>query len=195
MRALMRVISQGLLMAGVLVLGYTLLTLIHAEAFQTFANWAFNRSLRSGESVAPAQPKAAARPSSVIGRIEIPSLNLSTMILEGADERTLRLGVGHVPATALPGETGNVVITGHRDTFFRSLRKIRQGDIILLTTLQGAYPYVVESTRITGPDDLSVLRPDPRPVLKLLTCYPFSYVGPAPKRFVVEASKLGESRS
>jgi sortase A len=139
------------------------------------------------------EPPAAAPPGpqSVIGRLEIPRLKLGVMVREGADEGTLRRAVGHIPGTALPGNVGNVGLAGHRDTFFRELRNIRADDTIELQTTAGTYRYVVKSTRIVTPRDISVLQASGGETLTLVTCYPFYYVGSAPKRFIVHATQVG----
>jgi sortase A len=129
-------------------------------------------------------------PRSVIGRLKIPRLNLAVMIREGADEGTLRRAVGHIPGTALPGTIGNVGLAGHRDTFFRALRNIRADDTIELETTGGEYRYIVKSTRIVTPRDVSVLQASGGETLTLVTCFPFYYVGSAPKRFIVHAALL-----
>ncbi len=138
-----------------------------------------------------AQPNEAAPAiRSVIGRLAIPRLNLSVMVREGADERTLSRAVGHIPGTALPGKLGNVGLAGHRDTFFRALRNIREDDTIEFETTHGKYRYIVKSTSIVTPRDVSVLRASGGENLTLVTCYPFYYVGSAPKRFIVHASQV-----
>lgn len=136
---------------------------------------------------APMQPPAM---NAVIGRLEIPRLRLAVMVREGAGENTLRRAVGHIPGTALPGNFGNVALAGHRDTFFRSLRNIRKNDTIELETTAGTYRYVVNSTRIVTPRDVSVLKASGGETLTLVTCYPFYYVGSAPKRFIVHATQV-----
>src|SRR5262245_49143158 len=143
----------------------------------------------SGPAPAPNFPPRAhpAVSGSPIGQLEIPRLHLSVMILEGTDDRTLRLGLGHIQRTAFPGNPGNVAIAGHRDTFFRPLRGIRKGDIIQITTLYGSFRYSVQSTEIVNPQDTWVLKASPRPALTLVTCYPFYFVGAASKRFVVHS--------
>jgi sortase A len=128
--------------------------------------------------------------SGLIGRLEIPRLGLSAMLIEGDDQRTLRRAVGHIPGTPLPGQPGNVALTGHRDTFFRPLRNIRASDIIVITTLQGQYRYRVVSTRVVSPDNVAVLNPGAGEILTLVTCYPFYFVGAAPDRFIVRAERL-----
>lgn len=122
-----------------------------------------------------------------IGILQVPRLGLSILVVEGADDRSLDLGAGHIPGTALPGRSGNVGIAAHRDTCFRPLRNIRASDRITLTTPSGMYSYVVDGTEIVGPADVRVLRPARQPTLTLVTCYPFYYRGSAPKRFIVHA--------
>jgi sortase A len=140
---------------------------------------------------APAAPAPSERPEpeegEPLGRLEAPRLGLSVMVSQGVSNRTLRRSAGHIPGTALPGELGNVGIAGHRDTFFRPLKEIRKNDTLTLTTLEGTYQYVVDSTEIVAPDNVKVLDPTDRPILTLVTCYPFYYVGSAPKRFIVQA--------
>jgi sortase A len=125
---------------------------------------------------------------SLVGRIEIARVGISAMVLEGDDAQTLTRGVGHIPGTALPGGSGNVGLAGHRDTFFRALKRIRLGDDILVTTLQGCYRYRVVSSEIVSPDETRVLSASAIPSITLITCYPFRFIGSAPKRFVVHAS-------
>ena len=127
-----------------------------------------------------------------LGRIEIRTVSLEAMILEGTDARTLRRAAGHIPGTALPGQQGNVVITGHRDTFFRPLRNIRKDDEIMLTTLSGSYRYRVDFTEVVEPGDTGVLDNSDDAILTLVTCYPFYFVGPAPQRFIVRAHRIPE---
>jgi sortase A len=143
-----------------------------------------------GEQPGEQPNEAAPAMRSVIGRLEIPRLKLSVMVREGADERTLSRAVGHIPGTALPGKLGNVGLAGHRDTFFRALRNIREDDAIELETTQGAYHYIVKSTRIVTPRDVSVLAASGGQSLTLVTCYPFYYVGSAPQRFIVRAAQV-----
>jgi sortase A len=126
----------------------------------------------------------------LVGRIEIPRLKLTAVAREGDDDRTLDLAVGHLPGTAYPGEAGNAAFAAHRDTFFRPLRHVREGDVIVVTTRRGAFRYLVTSTRVVKPDDVSVLQNTGGPTLTLVTCYPFNYIGSAPYRFIVQAAEL-----
>ena len=124
----------------------------------------------------------------VIARLEIPRLNLSVMVREGDDSLTLRRAVGHIPSTALPGKVGNFVVTGHRDTFFRPLRGISRGDEIRAVTRSHVYTYRVYALSVVSADDVQVLKPTNRPECTLVTCFPFNYIGPAPRRFIVQAN-------
>jgi sortase A len=129
-------------------------------------------------------------PTALIGRLSVPRLHLSAMVREGIDGNTLDLAVGHIPATALPGQAGNVGVAGHRDTFFRGLKDLKDGDEIQFSTLRGDFQYVVESLVIVEPDYVEVLAPSSDNILTLVTCYPFSYIGAAPRRFVARARQV-----
>ena len=124
-------------------------------------------------------------------RLIIARLHLATIIEEGVGEDTLRRAAGHIPRTALPGELGNVGVAAHRDTLFRKLKGIRKRDRIVLSTPTKDYSYEVTATAIVRPNDLSVLAPTRgENTLTLVTCYPFYFIGPAPKRFIVRARQL-----
>jgi len=129
------------------------------------------------------------RSGDLIGRIEIPRLHMSDAVLEGTTPRVLRVAAGHIRGTALPGATGNVGIAAHRDTLFRPLRNIRRTDEIVVTTSYGTFRYVVDKVEIVDPSDVQVLHRTSDPELTLVTCYPFTYIGPAPKRFIVHARR------
>jgi LPXTG-site transpeptidase (sortase) family protein len=122
-----------------------------------------------------------------IGRMEIPRLHLSVAILEGTAPKTLRVAAGHINGTALPGTAGNICIAAHRDTLFRPLREVQPQDAIIITTTYGTFRYNVDMVEIVSPSDVRVLRPTTDQELTLITCYPFAYVGPAPKRLAVHA--------
>jgi sortase A len=129
-----------------------------------------------------------------IAVLEVPRLGLAVPVLEGTDEFTLNRGVGHVEGTARPGERGNVAIAGHRDGFFRVLKDVKGGDRIRLVTLGESFEYTVQEIRVVEPEEVQVLDPTSTPVLTLLTCYPFYYLGSAPKRFIVRAGLSAEGR-
>src|SRR5262249_17171518 len=145
---------------------------------------------RGGVPLGPPRARPQRSTGTTIGRLEFPRLGVSTIIRAGSDARTLQLAVGHIPGTALPGEEGNVGLAAHRDTFFRRLRDIRNDDEIRVTTSDGRFTYRVERTSVVQPQDVWVLRPTRYPALTLVTCYPFTYIGHAPERFIVRANRL-----
>ena len=124
----------------------------------------------------------------VVARLDAPAVKLSTAVLEGSDDEILNRGAGHIEDTAFPGEPGNIGIAGHRDTVFRPVRRLRVGDELTLSTSDQIYRYRISRTLIVGPDDVYVLNPTREPTLTLVTCYPFDFVGHAPKRFIVQAA-------
>ena len=135
------------------------------------------------QRIPPADPTA-------IGRIEIPRLGLRAIVKEGGDEDTLERAVGLLPGSAHPGQTGNIVLAGHRDTFFWPLQDIERGDQIRIVLPQQTYRYRVDSIQVVDPAETSALASKGVEELTLVTCYPFRYVGPAPQRFIVSATRL-----
>jgi sortase A len=146
------------------------------------------------ESPVPETPAAPAKSlradPKILGRVEILRLGVSGVISEGVDPKTLRRAVGHVPKTARPGEKGNVVLAAHRQQQFRGLRNVRQGDRIRVTTPHGRFEYEVERIWVADPEEVSVMDATPGRQITLLTCYPFDYVGPAPRRLVVRGRQF-----
>src|SRR6202453_1747358 len=177
MRKTLRISSLVFVAAGVAILNYT--CLVRAEA------WVYQR-WGEREVERPAEPA----PAGLVGRIAIRRVGISAVVAEGSDEATLSRAVGHVPGTGLPGEPGNVGLAGHRDTFFRALRNIRAGDLIVLTTPRGEFQYSVVSMKVVKPKALDVLDPTSEEILTLVTCYPFYFVGSAPNRFIVRAKRV-----
>jgi sortase A len=132
-------------------------------------------------------------PGELIGRVDIPRLKLSAAVAEGDDDKTLGKAVGHLPDTPLPWDrSGNVGLAAHRDGLFRRLEKIRFDDDVRVTTPRGEYHYRVRKTQIVDPGDVWVLAPTATPTITLITCYPFSFVGNAPQRFIVQAELIGQ---
>lgn len=131
-------------------------------------------------------------PGELIGRVDVPRLKLSAAVAEGDDSATLDNAVGHLPDTPLPWHRrGNVAFAAHRDGLFRGLKDIRVGDEVRVVTARGEFSYRVLKTHIVNPADVWVLASTPRPSVTLITCYPFSFIGNAPKRFVVQAEMVG----
>lgn len=197
------------LIVGFLCLGYVGFTMAQAYFYQSYESYQLEESIRGRGATAsgylqsflhPIEPPA---PISIrqeapallsdpglIGRVEIPRLDISAMVREGVDAATLSRAVGHVPNTPLPGAAGNVAIAAHRDTYFRNVRNIRNGDRIRMVTPKGTYEYIVDSLKIVEPTEVNVLDPTPEPAITLVTCYPFNYIGSAPKRFIVRARQV-----
>jgi LPXTG-site transpeptidase (sortase) family protein len=128
-----------------------------------------------------------------VGKIEIPAVGIATRVLEGDDARILRLSVGHIPGTAVPGPSGNVGLAGHNTTFFRPLRKVSVGNEIRYSTTAGTFTYRVVSLRVVLPSAIEVLNSTPQPTLTLVTCYPFNSNSPAPQRLIVHAEMVAAS--
>lgn len=154
------------------------------------------KPLVSAPASSAVQPQFSAAPQpvrgAVLGRLRIARLNLSAIVREGIDEATLSRAVGHIPTTAFPGQPGNFAIAAHRDTLFRALKDIKKGDQASFQSPAGTYSYQVVSTKIVRPTDISVLQPEGnQKLLTMITCYPFYYVGSAPKRFIVQAKLVG----
>jgi len=123
--------------------------------------------------------------------LRVPRAHIEVPVLEGTDDLTLNRGAGHLPGTALPGQPGNIAITGHRDGFFRGLKDIAPGDLIELDRTTGQTDrYQVRNIKIVFPSDTSVLNPTADSTLTLITCYPFYYVGAAPQRYIVQATLI-----
>jgi sortase A len=184
-----RNLGRALILMGALTLAYWGYVLLEQLWVQRAADDLLKQQIRHGSRMS--ESKIRPRHGDIIGRLEIPRIRVSVTVLEGTDLRLLRDGAGHVQGTALPGTIGNVGIAAHRDTFFRPLREIRQSDIILLTTLQGVFQYRVEGMEIVDPNDVKVLGRTKHAELTLVTCYPFYYLGSAPKRFIVHARQQG----
>ena len=138
--------------------------------------------------VHPGHATTPSRSGDLFGRVAIPRIGLSAIVAEGDDTRTLAHAVGHIPGTAAPESVGNVGLAGHRDTFFRGLWRVRLKDLIELETAHGKYAYEVVRTSVVDPDHVEVLDSSNRSELTLVTCYPFHYIGAAPRRFIVQAA-------
>ena len=173
------------LAGGVFPLGYAGYAVADTHIYQTVEQSKFEK-LSHSEAPHPAVEGSA------IGEMEVPRLGLKAILVQGDSPRILRHAVGHISETALPGEAGNVVLTGHRDSFFRPLRSIQVGDAITIKTLDGKFGYQVASTEVVLPSDVQVLQPSSENTLTLVTCFPFYYVGAAPKRFIVHARQIAQ---
>lgn len=178
------VLEWMLLGLGIGCLGMYAFETVEARKFQAETAAAFERAAKT--HVAPARVATGG----VVGMLDVPRLNLTTPVIEGDDEQTLQRAAGHLPDTPLPWEQGNSAIAAHRDGLFRPLKDVKVGDEIRFRTTRDAFTYRVRKTSIVKPDDVSVLGPRENSTLTLITCYPFYYVGSAPKRFVVYAERV-----
>ena len=147
-------------------------------------------AVASGGAAVPSLTSSAASDTlgyGVLGTLEIPRLDISSIVEEGVDSSTLWEAVGHIPDTALPGHSGNAVLASHRDTYFRGLADVQIGDLIVFKSPTANFRYRVASTRLVDANATDALPDSTAPVLSLVTCYPFHYIGPAPQRFIVTA--------
>jgi sortase A len=192
-------IQYVLLLAGFSALGYCAITAVEASRYQEWARGQMRRAsfilaepspTRGSGGRSPLMPLGLGSGMTPVGRIDIPQVHISAMVSEGTMPGVLRVAVGHIPGTALPGQAGNIALAAHRDTFFRRLGELKPGDLIRITVAGRQYVYSVRFTDVVLPNETWVLQPSPSQLLTLVTCYPFYYVGPAPKRFVVRARRV-----
>ena len=168
---------------GLLALGYAGFVFADSHVYQALEMKKFTQA-------SPLSEPHIFSEGEVIGEIQVPRLGFNAIVVQGDSPASLRRAVGHISKSALPGEWGNVALAGHGDTFFRPLHDIRLGDAIKFTTPVPSFEYVVESIEIVAPNDIQVLDPSTGRDLTLLTCFPFYFVGPAPKRFIVRAREV-----
>jgi sortase A len=197
MRSTKLVIVRRLFLGiGMAALAYVGCTIAYGEVYQRYQSWKFDREVAITPAIAASTKEEAIDlgEGDVIGRLEIPRVGIAVMVLQGTEEISLAAGAGHVSGTPLPGADGNVAVAAHRDTFFRGLKDIRRGDSIRFSTRSQTYEYTVESMETVDPEDTRVIESRERKELTLITCYPFYYVGSAPKRFIVHAVPVEKSR-
>ncbi|MGN7762264.1 sortase [Paenibacillus sp. 22594] len=145
--------------------------------------------------ISPSETKSTSKPvykeGDIIGEIYLPKLNKRIAILEGTQRPQLKKGAGHDIGSAPPGTLGNSVVAGHRDTVFRGLGTLKKGDLIEVETVGGKFIYSITGSTIVDGDARGVIKQQhSEAVLTLITCYPFTYIGPAPDRYLLSASLL-----
>ena len=191
---IVRWLERGLAALGATCLVWVGATSLSMIAYQAQKSALLDTTFPPGAGVEAARKPVGDEPPSAtagpIGRLEIPRLGLSAVVVEGDDEDTLKHAVGHLPDTPLPWQEGNAALAGHRDTFFRPLGRIQVGDEIQLATRYGTLRYRVMGHIVVEPDELWVLDPSPAAALTLITCHPFDFIGRAPRRFVVHAERI-----
>lgn len=186
MARLKRFLPSLLMVAGVLLLLY-----VAAEYGTMYA--AQRRLVQQWEQQNVPLPAQPAGLVTTLTRLTVPSIKLDAVVVEGVDRKDLLMGPGHLTDTPEPGQTGNSVISGHRDTFFRHIHELKPGDFILVERAGRQYRYQVTGKKIVQPTDMAVVQPTPNAQLTLLTCYPTYYIGPAPQRLVVFSKLVGVS--
>jgi len=194
-------IELALFLAGVSLIGGVLAATVVRWNYQSQQELAYSQADydasheydlapdRANWFAGPARPAPAPDPLA-FGRIEIPRIGVKAIVREGVDDATLALAVGHMKGTARAGERGNVVLAGHRDTFFRGLRDIRMNDRIKLDVPTDSFEYRVVALDIVAPEETRVLGSNGGHDLTLVTCYPFDFIGSAPNRFIVRATRV-----
>jgi len=193
-----RTFSWLLILVGLALAGYGFYDYYSARLAQKQAEQEWTAGAGAEQPVPESLPKPAQRLpyfdpyrlGETVAKLTLPRLDATLFVIEGTDQKDLSKGPGHMPGTALPGVTGNCVIAGHRDTHFRVLEGIRKGDKVDLDTRYGKFHYQVRSMEVVSPTNVASLYPTDNAVLHLITCYPFNYVGHAPKRMVIEAALL-----
>jgi len=190
-----RLLASLMICIGMASLTWYGIQIASRRTFQRDQRAALNHEIDTGrDAPTPSQPAPTPQdrpvPGGLVGQLDIPRVHLSVVVVEGDDDATLKKAVGHLPDTPLPWDNGNSALAGHRDTFLRPLKDIRAGDEIRLTSAHGTFVYRVRKTRVVDPSDITVLASTPQSELTLVTCYPFYYVGNAPRRFIVSAERV-----
>jgi sortase A len=183
--------SRALAALGLVCLIFYSVVTVHTWRYQRAAKSQIQQMITIERPKAPREPTpAGTKPlemGEIIGRVDIPRLGLSAAVAEGDDDKTLGKAVGHLPDTPLPWQKrGNAAFAAHRDGLFRSLEGIRLNDDVRLVTSRGDFHYRVTKFHIVDPDDVWVIAPTETPSITLITCYPFSFIGNAPRRFIVK---------
>ncbi|NYF81276.1 sortase [Granulicella arctica] len=187
--SLIHSLELTLWIAGIAAIGYCLSICVIAFASQRAAT-SIAQAANSSQPQPQVPPKQQGGEAHVIGQLVIPQLALTVPVFANDDPTSLRRGVGHIEGTANPGGLGTIALAGHRDTYFRPLRRIAAKMQILLSDPSGVYHYEVDSTEIVTPDHVEVIATRSTPAMTLITCYPFDFVGAAPRRFIVHAHLL-----
>jgi sortase A len=194
--SLLGILSLGLMAIGVALSGWALANIggqpssdtgdvvyvskvIHVVA----GSIAASRTAVAQKVVYPVDPAKG----EVFGTLSIPALTRTFPVIQGTDSAELKQGVGHMVQTAMPGEPDNCVISGHRDTVFTDLGRLKMGDRLIVKTARGTFTYQISRIRIVHKDDRTVVVSADHAVLTVSTCYPFRYIGSAPDRYVLVA--------
>jgi len=186
--------GSALTLVGAAVLAVHCYSSLHSASAQKAAKEWLDTAEAAHSTASTRSPCPAVklpRRGEVLGELNIARLRVSVMVFEGDDSGILKIGAGHIAGTALPAGKGNIAIAAHRDTYFRPLHLIHPNDVITLRTPSGTLRFAVTGTEVVQPSRVDVLASAPGRDLTLVTCYPFSYIGRAPHRFIVYAKKMG----
>ena len=181
-----------LLAVGLFFIGYASVQLKTAQqsekAALTQAKEELKKQKKKSSQPESSHPELSFQNGQTIGILQIPIIQKELPIVEGTDDDALKQGVGHYTGTVYPGQKDQILLSGHRDTVFTGLDKLQNGDTIILEMQHGTFTYAVVDTEIVDENDTTVIRSTaPEEMLTLSTCYPFRYIGNAPKRYIVYA--------
>lgn len=185
-----RLFSMGLIVLGIICISFAAIHILNQSVTPIDSGlnknvpWAAKNSVGIHRAIYIEQPKTGDE----IGTLSIPTLNQNWPIIEGTEEEQLARGVGHFSQSVLPGLSDNCVLSGHRDTVFSELGKLKIGDKLIVETAAGIFTYEIRNIRIVDKDDRTVIVPTNHAVLTITTCYPFNFVGSAPKRYILVAN-------
>lgn len=201
-RSLLTSVSTLLVVGGVVVGGYAINQIREMNAYS--GSPALSKQLLPELAPSSLKNDASIKPQDVynqvnvhrgdyIGKITIPDLKQTLPIYQGTENAQLKMGIGHYEKSVLPGVADNSVLSGHRDSVFSQLGKLKVGQFVTVETVAGTFTYKISGFRIVGANDRTVIVPTKTAVLTLTTCYPFHYIGNAPKRFIVSADLVPQS--
>ena len=202
-------ILVGIFLSSIFLFGYALFKILWAEysVNQAIEKWdrqiqveqrEFQEEIRAENLIGDREPEPELNKpiqgekkkpimGDVVGKLEIDRLQRTLPILQGSDTLILEKGVGHLPESVLPGEIGNSVLAGHRDTVFRGLGKLKKGDVVTIETRDGNFQYEIIGYKIVDQDYRGIRLAHDKQMLTMITCYPFDFIGPAPKRYILTA--------
>lgn len=166
------------------------------EIKETYTEWNELDPKEPIESLSTIETATATHsPGDSIGTLDIPRIDSQYPVFWGSGEDTLKKGVGMYDSewTVKPGQNGHVVLSGHRDTVFKELGALEQGDHLYVNYEGLSYEYQIRKIWITDEDDRTVIVRKQNPTLTLTTCYPFDYLGSAPQRYIIQAELVKTS--
>jgi sortase A len=191
---LLRITSAMLVIAGVALVGVSVVQKVEMNVNSgsyVLPELAFNNQLTTPSDPVIIKP---IKKGDYLGTISIPVLKTTLPIYEGTENAQLKKGVGHYQGSVMPGIKDNAVLAGHRDSVFSQLGKLKVGQLIVVDTARGKFTYKIYRFRIVKSDDRTVIVPSKKAILTLSTCYPFYFIGPAPRRFIVSATLVSTQK-